>query len=87
MQLSMLVAAERQQGAGQQAALGEQDMTHDLGVLLITSLLPVALVLATEVLKDRKKLSCTQSRKFLHISTGPLFVLTWPLYSSSPTAR
>lgn len=60
---------------------------HDLGVCLITSLIPIVLVLATEVLKDRNRLSAAQSRKFLHIATGPLFVLTWPLYSSSPAAR
>lgn len=69
------------------AALAVAGLEHDLGVLLITSLIPLALVLATEVLKDRNKLSSVQSRKFLHISTGPLFVLTWPLYSSSSGAR
>lgn len=62
-------------------------LEHNLGVLLITSLLPLALVLATEVLKDRNKLTSVQSRKFLHISTGPLFALTWPLYTSSSGAR
>lgn len=27
------------------------------------------------------------SRKLVHITTGPLFVLTWPLFSSAPEAR
>jgi phytol kinase len=62
-------------------------LEHDVGILLITSLLPVGLVLITEILKDRNCLSAVQSRKFLHISTGPLFVLTWPMYTSSTTAR
>jgi hypothetical protein len=63
------------------------DMEHDLGILAVTSLIPLLLVLATEVLKDRNRLSSIQSRKFLHICTGPLFALTWPWYSSSRAAR
>lgn len=60
---------------------------HDLLVLLCTSLLPLGLVLATELLKDRRLLTSIQSRKFLHVCTGPVFVLTWPLYSDNSTAK
>lgn len=81
------VSAVADPGATPYGLNGMVAAEHDLGVLVITSLIPLALVLATEVLKDRNKLSSLQSRKFLHISTGPLFALTWPWYTSSPAAR
>jgi hypothetical protein len=87
------VKSVRDAGTAGSAAAADAAMStvaalqHDFGVLLITSLLPLGLVLVTEILKDRNRLSAVQSRKFLHISTGPLFVLTLPMYTSSPTAR
>lgn len=62
-------------------------MPSDLVVLLATSGLPLGLVKATELLKSSGALSSTQARKFLHILTGLLFMLTWPLYSAEPSAR
>jgi phytol kinase len=85
--LPVAAAATADLTPGAPANLAAAGLEHDLGVLLITSLIPLALVLATEVLKDRNKLTSVQSRKFLHISTGPLFALTWPLYSTSSGAR
>lgn len=35
----------------------------------------------------RGRLESKLSRKIIHIGTGPLFLLCWPLFSSAPTAR
>jgi phytol kinase len=40
-----------------------------------------------ELLKDRKIVDQTLSRKLVHTLAGPLFVLSWALYSSDPSAR
>eukprot|EP00775_Hariotina_reticulata_P001450 gene1450-1792_t len=60
---------------------------HSFIILLTTSALPLVLVAATEALQSHGILSSSSSRKFLHISTGLLYMLTWPLYDSNPTAR
>jgi phytol kinase len=38
-------------------------------------------------LAQRGILKPTLSRKLIHLGTGPLFVLCWPLFSASPQAR
>jgi hypothetical protein len=38
-------------------------------------------------LADREVMAQTLSRKLIHIGTGPLFVLCWPLFSDSFYAR
>jgi phytol kinase len=40
-----------------------------------------------DVLAYSGRLEPKLSRKIIHIGTGPLFVLCWPLFSSAPTAR
>ena len=39
------------------------------------------------LLREGGVLEAKLSRKLLHITTGPFFVLTWALYSSEPSAR
>ncbi|KAF6263183.1 hypothetical protein COO60DRAFT_1698945 [Scenedesmus sp. NREL 46B-D3] len=62
-------------------------LLHDVWVMVATSSLPLGLVACTEALKHSNRLSSASARKFLHIVTGLVFMLTWPLYSHDPAAR
>ncbi|KAL0028733.1 hypothetical protein WJX79_003020 [Trebouxia sp. C0005] len=60
---------------------------RDLCATLLSASLAHALVKALEFSASRDYLTQLVCRKIVHISTGPLFVLTWPLFSAAPTAR
>ncbi|KAL0047392.1 hypothetical protein WJX82_002228 [Trebouxia sp. C0006] len=60
---------------------------RDLLATLLSASLAYVLVKTLEFSASQDYLSQLVCRKVVHISTGPLFVLTWPLFSAAPTAR
>lgn len=54
---------------------------------LITAMIAVCLVESIKGLATLRYLHSTVARKIMHISTGPVFVACWPLFSDEPTAR
>ncbi|KAL0037735.1 hypothetical protein WJX77_010053 [Trebouxia sp. C0004] len=62
-------------------------VTRDLLATLLSASLAHALVKSLEFSASHDYLTQLVCRKIVHISTGPLFVLTWPLFSAAQTAR
>lgn len=60
---------------------------HDILATLISGSLAFALVKTLELMAARGQLKQLVCRKIVHMTTGPLFVLTWPLFSAGPSAR
>ena len=55
--------------------------------LVITFVLSLVFLRAMDFIAHRGWLDSKLSRKFIHIGTGPLFVLCWLLFDDAPTAR
>jgi phytol kinase len=60
---------------------------HDIGATILTFVLCLAWLRLMDFFAHRKMITQHLSRKLIHIGTGPLFLLCWLLYSSSPAAR
>ena len=60
---------------------------HDGIVALITLTLALSWLLIVNGFARYYKLPSTLSRKIIHIGTGPLFILCWPLFSDGDAAR
>lgn len=52
--------------------------------LLVTFLLALAWLRLNDFAAQRGWINSRLSRKFIHMGTGPLFVVCWPLYTSDP---
>lgn len=59
----------------------------DASICLITFLLSLGWLLLVYGVAQRWHLPPTLSRKVIHVGTGPLFVLCWPLFSDSAYSR
>lgn len=55
--------------------------------LVITFMLSLAFLRLMDFVAHRGWLESKLSRKFIHIGTGPLFVLCWLLFDNAPSAR
>lgn len=64
-----------------------EPLTRDIAATLTGIVGARYMVRFFELLKDRKIVDQTLSRKLVHTLAGPLFVLSWALYSSDPSAR
>mmetsp|Transcript_2143 Transcript_2143/g.6389 ORF Transcript_2143/g.6389 Transcript_2143/m.6389 type:complete len:231 (+) Transcript_2143:399-1091(+) len=60
---------------------------RDVAAMVISMLGAIVWVKFFDLLARHEVLNQKLSRKLVHITTGPLFVLTWPLFSSAPEAR
>jgi phytol kinase len=58
----------------------------DLAVTVLVFCLCLVWLRSMDYLADRGILGSKLSRKIIHIGTGPLFILCWPLYSAHPLA-
>ena len=59
---------------------------QDIVATLLSFIIAFLWLLFVEALADRKLLSSDLSRKLTHIGTGPIFVLTWNLFSDHQAA-
>lgn len=62
-------------------------LANDLLAFIITFALALAWLRLNDFAAQRGWVSSTLSRKIIHIGTGPLFVLCWPLYTEAAYAR
>jgi phytol kinase len=60
---------------------------HDAIAALITLFLALLWLRMMDAIAHRGWLTPQLSRKIIHIGTGPLFVLCWPLFSNTSSAR
>jgi len=60
---------------------------HDVGATVLAFGLALAWLHVMETLAARGAFSSITARKWVHIGTGPLFVLSWNLYSDASAAR
>lgn len=60
---------------------------QDFVAMIVTFAVSLVWLRLMDGLAHRGLLEARLSRKVIHIGTGPLFVLCWTLYSSSPAAR
>ncbi|HET7009375.1 MAG TPA: phosphatidate cytidylyltransferase [Anaerolineales bacterium] len=67
--------------------LFSSDVLQDAVAMLLTFGVSLAWLRLMDGLAHRGMIEARLSRKVIHIGTGPLFVLCWNLFSSSPTAR
>lgn len=54
--------------------------------LLVTFLLALLWLRLNDFAAQRGWVSSRMSRKFIHMGTGPLFVICWPLFTDTPTS-
>ena len=59
----------------------------DVLAFCTVSAIMVIWVELVKLLSNRKLLSVIARRKIMHICTGPIFLFTWPLFSSSKSGR
>lgn len=64
-----------------------ESWVHDLCVTGGITVLETLWILVWQHAASRKMVSTAVSRKVLHISCAPLFMVLWPMYSSAWTAR
>ena len=62
-------------------------LKNDLLALIATLAVALLWLRLNDYLAQRGWVSSHLSRKIIHIGTGPLFVLCWPLFTSAPAAR
>jgi phytol kinase len=62
-------------------------IVRDLLATLAAFALALAWLRTIDALARRGRIEPRLSRKIIHIGTGPLFVLTWLLFSPAPQAR
>ena len=63
------------------------NLGHDAAATLATLALALLWLRLMDAVAHRGWLSPQLSRKIIHIGTGPLFVLCWPIFSSADSAR
>ena len=63
------------------------DWAQDMVATLITFAVALAWLRLMDTLAARGVFEQAISRKLIHIGTGPIFVLCWPLFSPQPAAR
>jgi phytol kinase len=63
------------------------DWAQDIVATLITFAAALAWLRLMDTLAARGVFAQAISRKLIHIGTGPIFVLCWPLFSPQPAAR
>src|SRR3990172_13293465 len=63
------------------------DLARDLLATIATFIVAWAWLRMIDALAARGRIEPRLSRKIIHLGTGPLFVLMWLSYSSSPQAR
>jgi len=63
------------------------DWAQDIVATLITFAVALAWLRLMDALAARGVFEQAISRKLIHIGTGPIFVLCWPLFSPQPAAR
>ena len=62
-------------------------LSNNLYAFVITLAVAVAWLRLNDFAAHRGWVSSQLSRKIIHMGTGPLFVLCWPLFTSSPLSR
>jgi ABC-type transport system involved in multi-copper enzyme maturation permease subunit len=62
-------------------------MLWDIIALVISFVLVLAVVQVNGILQKKKMLSTIVTRKLVHILVGPVFILTWVLYSGEWFSR
>lgn len=62
-------------------------VNQDAVSFAFTAVAALSFVKLFDSLAERDVFDSKTSRKLLHLSTGPLFVLCWPFYSSHPNAK
>jgi phytol kinase len=62
-------------------------LNNNLLALIITFLAAIGWLRLMDFIADRGWISSKQSRKIIHIGTGPIFVLCWLLFDADPNAR
>jgi phytol kinase len=62
-------------------------LSNNFLALLITCIVAIAWLRINDLAATHGWLSSQLSRKFIHIGTGPLFVLCWLLFPENPSAR
>ncbi len=70
--------------------MGEEEIVielRDILATLVTLVGAIAWLRLWDAIAHRGWVTSKLSRKIIHITTGPLFVLCWPLFSSSQLAR
>lgn len=64
-----------------------QPLVQDVCVSLLVGVGAYVWVKMFDALAERRVFSQTLSRKLVHLSAGPLFILSWVLFSPEPYAR
>jgi len=59
----------------------EQSLLQDTTALIVTFIISLLLVKSIELLAKFKIIPTPLSRKMLHVSTGPIYILCWNLFS------
>lgn len=62
-------------------------LNNDLLALIITFVLAVTWLRTNDFAAHRGWIDSQLSRKIIHMGTGPLFVMCWPLFSEATSAR
>jgi len=62
-------------------------MDADYWALIYCFIIILAFLRFTEFLADSKTLSSSSCRKVVHVLTGIIYLLCWPLYSDADSAR
>ena len=62
-------------------------ISNNLIAFVITLVVALAWLRLNDYVAHRGWISSQLSRKIIHMGTGPLFVLCWPLFTSSPSSR
>jgi len=65
----------------------QASVLHDIGVTSLIAVLQTFWVLTWQLAASANFVPSSVSRKILHISCGPLFMIFWPLYSDEWFAR
>lgn len=73
--------------AATESGLGSTATAMDMGCTALVMVGAYGLVSAFDVLTKRNILDQKLSRKFVHILSGILFMMSWPLFSASEDAR
>ena len=60
---------------------------NNLIAMIVTAVLCVAWLRVMDFLANKKWIDAPLSRKIIHIGTGPIFVLCWPLFEHNDAAR
>jgi phytol kinase len=62
-------------------------LSNNLFALIITLVIALAWLRINDFAAHKGWISAHLSRKIIHMGTGPIFVLCWPLFTESPSSR